>query len=169
MAQFCLAQSRARKILALHPIHRHDTAHIRQSHGPHDLRWHIFWNAADNLTDCSRPEHYPAAGRRPFPRSLCGIERPPPLRHIKSMSVLIPIGLAVVVGVFTYLTSARQTKRTLATQSSPLRNPALDALFGTKCCAHGACDDSQPLYSLHWALDRKSRRQHDCGWDVAQR
>ena len=68
-------------------------------------------------------------GRRPFLRSLCGIERPLPLRHIKSMSVLIPIGLAVVVGVFTYLTSARQTKRTLATQSSPLRNPALDAHF----------------------------------------
>ena len=45
------------------------------------------------------------------------------------MSVLIPIGLAVVVGVFTYLTSASQTKRTLASQSSPLRNPALEAHF----------------------------------------
>ena len=45
------------------------------------------------------------------------------------MSVLIPIGLAVVVGVFTYVTSASQTKRTLAAQSSPLRNPALEAHF----------------------------------------
>ena len=43
------------------------------------------------------------------------------------MSVLIPIALAVVVGVFTYLMSASQTKRTLAAQSSPLRNPALEA------------------------------------------
>ena len=60
-------------------------------------------------------------------RVLSGIETPPPLRHIKNMSVLIPIALAVVVGVFTYLMSASQTKRTLAAQSSPLRNPALEA------------------------------------------
>ena len=64
-----------------------------------------------------------------FARAQRGIERPPPLRHIKSMSVLIPIGLAVVVGLFTYLMSASQTKRTLEAQSIPLRNPALEGYF----------------------------------------
>jgi len=52
MAQFCLAQPGAGKILALHTIHRNDTMHFRQSHGPHDPRWDIVWDEVNNINHC---------------------------------------------------------------------------------------------------------------------
>ena len=52
MAQFCLAQPGAGKILALHTIHRHDTTHFRQSHGPHDPRRDIVGDEINNIRRC---------------------------------------------------------------------------------------------------------------------
>ena len=45
------------------------------------------------------------------------------------MQFLLPIGFAVIVGLVSYLMSVTQTKRTLATQSKPLDDPALDKHF----------------------------------------
>tara|TARA_B100000767_G_scaffold44765_1_gene39045 strand:- start:1993 stop:2721 length:729 start_codon:yes stop_codon:yes gene_type:complete len=51
------------------------------------------------------------------------------LRHIKAMHIIITIVFAVIVGLVSYLVSVTQTKRTLATQSKPLNNPALEKHF----------------------------------------
>ncbi|HAJ85244.1 MAG TPA: peptidase M48, partial [Rhodobacteraceae bacterium] len=45
------------------------------------------------------------------------------------MHFIIPIVFAVIVGLVSYLVSVTQTKRTLATQSKPLNNPALEKHF----------------------------------------
>ena len=45
------------------------------------------------------------------------------------MQFILPIGFAVIVGLVSYLISANKTKRTLASQSKPLENKALEKSF----------------------------------------
>ena len=45
------------------------------------------------------------------------------------MQFILPIGFAVILGLVSYLMTANQTKRTLAKQSKPLKNPALETRF----------------------------------------